>query len=105
MNNYLLTVNDFTDPQALERRLEVRPAHFTNARKLVDQGVLISGGALLDDDATANAGKGQFQGSFLILSADSPADVMKIIENDVYVTNKVWDLSTVKITKVLAAKF
>jgi hypothetical protein len=49
MNQYLITAYDYTDTEALPRRMAVRQAHLDGARQLKEAGHLLLGGAILDD--------------------------------------------------------
>jgi uncharacterized protein len=62
-------------PDYLERRKALRSDHLNYARKAVDQGFLVLGGALTDPVDAA----------VLLFSADSPEPVKAFAENDPYV--------------------
>ena len=46
---YLLLAHDFTDTQALERRMKARPAHIALGDQMKADGNLHFGAAILDD--------------------------------------------------------
>ncbi|WP_242494967.1 YciI family protein [Salinicola tamaricis] len=50
MKQYAVVAYDYTDDDALERRLSNRDAHLAGVRELAKQGKFLSGGAILDDD-------------------------------------------------------
>jgi uncharacterized protein YciI len=60
-----------------ERRLPLRAAHLSYARRAVDDGVLILGGALADP----------VDGAVLLFRADSRGTVERFAEADPYVLN------------------
>ncbi|MXV52166.1 hypothetical protein GS399_14405 [Pedobacter sp. HMF7647] len=84
MKQYLITAKDFTDENALERRLKARPLHFENARRLKLTGNFISGGAVLDEHD-------KMIGSMMVLQFDSESEVDKWKESEPYLTMKVWE--------------
>jgi uncharacterized protein YciI len=49
MDQYLITAYDYTDEGALQRRMNVRPHHLDEARKLKDKSNFIIGGAMLNE--------------------------------------------------------
>ena len=75
---------DGDDPDAKERRAAVRPVHLENIQPFVDDGHVLVGGAMLDD-------QGDMIGSTLVVEFDSRADLDAWITADPYVTGGVWD--------------
>ncbi|MFC5411028.1 YciI family protein [Larkinella bovis] len=86
---YVLHAYDYTDDQAMDRRLAVRPAHFDGARQLKAANHFILGGALLDPD-------GKMIGSMMLLDFDSEEQLNTWLQNEVYVTGKVWERIDIK---------
>jgi len=79
-----LVVNwDGTDAGAPARRLAVREAHLEAARKRAESGMLICGGALLDDG-------GEMIGSACVVEVASRAELDEWLATDPYVTGNVW---------------
>lgn len=79
-----LVVNwDGTDAGAPARRLAVREAHLEGARERAESGMLICGGALLDDG-------GEMIGSACIVEVASRAELDEWLATDPYVTGDVW---------------
>lgn len=74
---------DGTDEGALERRLNAREAHLEGARKMQEEGKLISGGALLNDEGT-------MIGSTLYLEFESREALDQWVKNDPYTVQGVW---------------
>lgn len=81
---YIVHAYDYTDEQALDRRMSVRPAHLEGARKLKDDGHLIVGGALLDPE-------GRMIGSMMLVEFESEAQLQQWLQQDPYVTGRVWE--------------
>ncbi|MCY7350466.1 MAG: YciI family protein [Cytophagaceae bacterium] len=84
MPQYLLQATDYTDAQALERRLAVRPAHLEVARKLKTDGHLLIGGAVLNEE-------GAMIGSMMVLDFSDETQLQDWLRQDPYLTGKVWD--------------
>ncbi len=79
-----LVVNwDGTDAGAPARRRAVREAHLEGARQRAESGMLICGGALLDDG-------GEMIGSACIVEVESRAELDEWLATDPYVTGNVW---------------
>ncbi|WP_128545944.1 YciI family protein [Larkinella soli] len=86
---YVIHAYDYTDEQALDRRMAVRPRHFDGARSLKAQGHFILGGALLDP-------AGKMIGSMMLLDFENEAQLDDWLQNEVYVTGKVWERIDIK---------
>jgi len=86
---FLVVALDGTDADAPDRRMAVREAHLAAFRKLKEQGHVVSGGALLDDD-------GGMIGSALILEFPDRASVEKCIAEDPYTKGDVWRDVTIR---------
>ncbi len=80
---FLVTGYDGKDAGAPARRQEARDQHLIDAEKLFKSGVLLAAAAILNDD-------GGMVGSTLIMEFDSRADLQKWLDNEPYVTGKVW---------------
>lgn len=81
---FILTIKDFTDPDAINRRQASRDAHLAGIEKLVRAGNFKSGGAILDHT-------GKMIGSSAHVEFDSREQLDAWINHDPYVTGKVWD--------------
>jgi len=86
---YLITAYDFTDSEALERRMAARPFHLDAIRKFKNTGNFIIGGAILNPE-------GKMIGSSLIMQFESEAELQQWLEKDPYYTRKVWDKINIK---------
>lgn len=86
---YIIHAYDHTDADALDRRMQTRPAHFDYARQLKATGQFVLGGALLDAD-------GKMIGSMLILDLDTEEQLQAYLQTDPYIVQGVWDKIDVK---------
>lgn len=86
---FMVLAYDGTDEGALERRMAARPAHIAGIRKMVEEGSLIKGGAILDDD-------GRMIGSIALVDFPDRAALDRWLETDPYVTGDVWRDITVR---------
>ena len=84
---------DYTDADALNRRMAVRPAHFEGIQKLKDKGHYIIGGALLDDD-------GKMIGSSLIVQFETEAAFYEYLKIEPYILGIVWGNITIRRMRV-----
>jgi|Laugrespbdmm15dd_1035085.scaffolds.fasta_scaffold84522_2 uncharacterized protein YciI len=91
---FVVTAMDYTDPDALQRRLANREAHIAGARKLIKEGRFISGGAILD-------AAGRMAGSTLHLDFPDLESLRQLLEQDPYVSGKVWEHIDIKQAKLL----
>ncbi|PVV05222.1 hypothetical protein BB560_000271 [Smittium megazygosporum] len=97
-NQFLVTVRDFSDPDCINRRLSVREAHLTEAKKNYANKLISKPGALVDDS-------GKMVGSMIIYNLDSKEEVLEALKKDVYTSSKVWDLSTAQIDQFKTPNF
>lgn len=86
---YLITAYDYTDDQALTRRLAVREAHLAKVRELKATGNFLQGGAILNAEGT-------MIGSALMMAFDTEKELNNWLATDPYVTGQVWDKIDVK---------
>ena len=80
---YLVIAHDGTDAEAPARRQAARPEHIEGVKALKESGAMILGGAMLDHD-------GQMTGSACVVEFETRAEFDAWLENDPYVTGKVW---------------
>ncbi|KAI9572119.1 hypothetical protein HD554DRAFT_2015349 [Boletus coccyginus] len=103
-HSYLVWAPDCTDGGALARRMAVRPKHFITANKQIKQGILkVAGGLITPESQDAALADKKFVGSALLYEADSIEDVRKLVEQDVYWTENVWDKDKLVILSMLLA--
>ncbi|OLY79604.1 hypothetical protein AYI68_g2615 [Smittium mucronatum] len=85
---FLAYVQDFTDEDCVNRRLSARGQHITNNSVLKNEGKsLIMGGALTDKNET-------MRGSALVYYAKDRVEVLELMEKDIYVKARVWNMAT-----------
>jgi uncharacterized protein YciI len=84
MPQFLILADDYKDPDALSRRLSVRETHLQRMREERVKGNFIIGGAKLND-------QGNMHGSMLVVQLENEDEVKKWVEEDPYVTGKVWE--------------
>jgi len=87
---YLVIAYDYED--AIEKRMECRTAHLEGAKKLISEGKIINAGALIEDD--------KMIGSTLYVDFESDDALDNWLENEPYVTGKVWDMSNIQIVPI-----
>jgi uncharacterized protein YciI len=95
MNQYLITAYDYTDNGALDRRMNVRPYHLDGAKKLKESGNFILGGAMLNEE-------GKMIGSVMILQFETEDGLETWKQNELYITQKIWESVDIKPFKVAA---
>ncbi|KAH6569630.1 hypothetical protein BASA61_009926 [Batrachochytrium salamandrivorans] len=118
--HYVVYACDFTDPGVYERRLAVRGQHIADAKRAKELGIMVLGGALLDEtltkeaalsaslsvsasaaDATPRGGK--MAGSMLVLDVPDMATAQAVMQSDVYWTSGVWDPSRTHVCRFWCA--
>jgi uncharacterized protein len=89
LKQYLITAYDFTDPQALDRRMAARPSHLDGVRKLKESGNFLIGGAILSPE-------GKMIGSSLLMQFQNEEELQQWLKEEPYVNEKVWDKIDIK---------
>ncbi len=84
MPQFLILADDYTDDEALSRRLSVREQHLAQIRVEKSEGRFIIGGAKLNKE-------NQMHGSMLVVELETEEAVKQWINVDPYVTGKVWN--------------
>lgn len=90
---FMLIGRDGTDEGALSRRLAVRDAHIALGDKLVAEGRMLFGTALLGED-------GNMIGSMLVLDYPSRAELDQWLAVEPYATSGVWEEITISPVRV-----
>lgn len=80
---FSLRAMDYTDAEALDRRMAAREAHFAFLKPIVDQGKAFIGGALLDES-------GKMIGSTIIFQM-TQEEFDTYLKEEPYITEKVWE--------------
>lgn len=94
---FVVTALDYTDADALNRRMARREEHLAGVRQLIADGRFLSGGAILDDD-------GKMIGSTLHLDFPTRADLDAQLGGDPYVSGKVWETIDVRQVRLVPLK-
>ncbi len=80
---FIITAYDGTDPNALARRMEVRPRHLENMKKVMEQYKVLCAGGITNDEGTPI-------GSFLVMDFPTREAFDQYLSTEPYVTEKVW---------------
>jgi uncharacterized protein YciI len=94
---FVVTALDFTDPDALDRRMTHREAHLAGVRELINQGRFLSGGAILDENE-------RMIGSTLHLEFPDRDSLEKHLQADPYVSGKVWENIDIRLARLVPLK-
>lgn len=94
---FVVTAMDFTDTDALARRMANREAHLASVRQMIADGKFLSGGAILDASE-------KMIGSTLHLEFPDRANLEQHIQSDPYITGKVWEHVDIKVAKLVPLK-
>lgn len=81
---FLVIAHDHTDDDALVRRLAVRERHLAAARRAVESGNMLIGGAILDEED-------RMVGSMIVVSFPDRDAFDEWLRNDPYIKNGVWE--------------
>jgi hypothetical protein len=91
---FVVTAMDFTDPGAIDRRMLHREAHLEGVKTLIADGRFLSGGAILDQ-------QGNMIGSTLHVEFPDRETLENHLDQDVYVSGKVWEDIDIKPVKLV----
>ncbi|GGK56001.1 hypothetical protein GCM10011405_00100 [Rufibacter glacialis] len=91
----MITALDYTDAQALERRMAARPFHLELAKKMKASGNLILGGAMLSPEE-------KMIGSTLVVEFEGEEAIQQWLAEEPYLLQKVWEKVDIKPFKVAA---
>lgn len=94
---FLVTAMDYTDPDAINRRMEHRENHLQSVKQLIADGKFLSGGAILDDE-------GKMIGSTLHLEFPDRESLEQHLNSDPYIDGKVWENIDIKPVKLVPMK-
>jgi uncharacterized protein YciI len=94
---FVVTVMDYTDPDALDRRMQNREAHIASIHQLIADGNFLSGGAILNDD-------GKMIGSTLHMEFPDRESLENCLNSDPYIAVKVWEHFDIKAVKLVPVK-
>jgi hypothetical protein len=94
---FVVTATDYRDPQALQRRMAHREQHLAGVKTLIAEGHFLSGGAILDE-------AGSMVGSTLHLDFPDRAVLEARLQQDPYVSGKVWEHIEIRPVKLVPLK-
>ena len=87
---FRITAYDYTDKDALARRMAVRPRHLENILKVMEENKILCAGGITNE-------AGAPIGSFLIMDFPTREALDKYLESEPYIREKVWE--TVKVER------
>lgn len=87
---YLVIAYDYEN--ALDKRMDARPAHVEGTQKLMSENKIISACAMIEDD--------KMVGSSVVTNFDSEDEFNEWLENEPYVKGGVWNLEEIQIVPV-----
>ncbi|PWY63432.1 hypothetical protein BO83DRAFT_441318 [Aspergillus eucalypticola CBS 122712] len=93
-NEFLCILPD--KPGMMAKRLEVRPQHLEGVKPLVEAGSVVAGGAMLDKHP-AEGESLSFQGSMMMVLAETKEEAEALLRNDIYTKSGVWDMDKAQI--------
>lgn len=91
---FVITAYDFTDNEALSRRMQHRQAHLQGVQRMISEGSFLSGGAILDAE-------GRMIGSTVHVAFESRATVEQWIAHDPYTLGRVWERVDIQEVKLV----
>ncbi|KAJ4468348.1 hypothetical protein J3R30DRAFT_3715290 [Lentinula aciculospora] len=95
---------DKTEEGTFAKRVAVRSEHLTRMKTILEAGTIRVGGVLLSPESLSAPLEGQkMVGSTFICEAESLDDVKKMVEEDVYYKEGVWDKEKIVVLPMLAA--
>ncbi|MDV6319798.1 YciI family protein [Chromohalobacter sp. HP20-39] len=93
MPQYAVVAYDYTDVEALDRRLANRDAHLNGVCQLAREGCFLSGGAILDDN-------GKMMGSSVHFQFADRHALEAWLETEPYMTGRVWERVDIREVKL-----
>ncbi len=87
---YLIIAYDYED--ALEKRMEARPAHVEGTQKLMAEGKIVSACALIEDD--------KMVGSSVVTNFENEDEFDEWLVNEPYVKNGVWNMEEIQVVPI-----
>ena len=81
---FIITAYDGTDSEALARRMDVRPRHLENMKKVMEQVKVLCAGGITNEEGVP-------VGSFLIMDFPTREALDQYLATEPYITEKVWE--------------
>lgn len=97
---YLVQIPDL--PNALDKRLAIRPKHLADLKPHIASGKVVFGGATLSKQP-AEGETPDMTGSAMLIKADSEEELRQWLENDEYAKGGAWDLKNMTVTSFKCA--
>jgi uncharacterized protein YciI len=94
---FVVTAMDYTDEDALNRRMQNREAHLDGAMQLIAEGRFLSGGAILDEQE-------KMIGSTLHLEFPDRESLEAHLQKDPYISGKVWETIEIREARLVPLK-
>ncbi len=94
---FVVTAMDYTDEDALNRRMENREAHLDGVRQLIAEGRFLSGGAILNEQE-------KMIGSTLHLEFPDRESLEAHLQKDPYISGKVWETIEIREARLVPLK-
>ena len=86
---FLVTAQDGTDEGALERRMNARPRHLENIKKVKEKGSVLCAGGITGPE-------GHVRGSFLVMEFETWTLLEDYLKTEPYVLEGVWQKIDIK---------
>ena len=94
---FVVTALDYTDADALNRRMAAREQHLAAIKTLIAEGHFLSGGAVLD-------ASGKMIGSTIHMEFPDRASLDAPLQRDPYVSGRVWEQIEIRQVKLVPLK-
>ncbi len=94
---FVVTAMDYTDEDALNRRMENQEAHLDGAMQLIAEDASSSGGAILDEQE-------KMIGSTLHLEFPDRESLEAHLQKDPYISGKVWETIEIREARLVPLK-
>ena len=94
---FVVTALDYTDADALNRRMAARDQHLAAIKTLIAEGHFLSGGAVLD-------ASGKMIGSTIHMEFPDRASLDAQLQRDPYVSGRVWEQIEIRQVKLVPLK-
>lgn len=94
---FVITAYDYTDDDAINRRMAAREEHLAGIKENIKKGVFLSGGALLDDND-------KMVGSTIHVEIENEEALEKWLERDPYSVQEVWEEIEIQKVKLVPVK-
>lgn len=94
---FIIHALDYTDEQAFDRRMAVRPDHLANVGKEREAGHVICAGGITNES-------GKLIGSLLVMEYEDRKGLKGYLASEPYVAGKVWENIQIETCNVVIAE-